>query len=247
MRRVTYLIDDKKGLSKTVDGERLKSVKGFKVYYTLEKNESGIYYFLEDMNGNKIDINNLSGYQRIYTRECFDCFTNKREISNEYKDFIEILDVPREIKYSENRRYLIFKEYAKQNNIPDTTLEYIHFIDKFSNEYEMIHKKFVLNNQADFDEFLENKILENNYEKEKKAEFNMKETNFYKFFREELDRIIESYSEPSEYNLDKLTDTDLDKITEELLNDDYFNKIIDDYLQETLETHANTQVEEESL
>lgn len=246
MKRVTYLIDDKKGLSKTVDEERLKSVSGFKVYYTLEENESGIYHFLEDMNGNKININDLTGYQKIYTRECLNRFKNNEEITNEYKDFIEVLDVPREIKISENRRYLLFKEYSKNNNIPDTNLNYIKFIDKFSNEYEIIHKKKMLSNQDDFDKFLESKILKNNHEKDKE-EYDIKDTNFYKFFREELDRIIESYSEPSEYNLDKLTDEDLDKITEELLNDDYFNKVIDDYLQETLETHANTQVEEETL
>lgn len=246
MRRVTYLIDDKKGFSKTIDEERLKSIEGFKVYYTLEEKENEIYYCLEDIDGNKLSINDLNGYQNMYLYECMDCFRRNGEITNEYKDFIEILDVPREMKYLPNERYLMFKEYAKQNNIPDTTCEYMYFINKFASEYEITHQKSVLDNQSEFDKFLESKIVKNNHEKDK-LKFDIKDTNFYKFFREELDRIIESYSEPGEYNLDKLTDKDLDIITEELLNDDYFNKIIDDYLQEALETHANTQVEEESL
>ena len=50
MRRVTYLIDDKKGFSKTIDEERLKSIEGFKVYYTLEEKENEIYYCLVIVN-----------------------------------------------------------------------------------------------------------------------------------------------------------------------------------------------------
>ena len=246
MRRVTYLIDDKKGFSKNIDEERLETIEGFKVYYTLEEKGNDIHYCLEDMNGNKLNINDLNGYQNMYLYECMDCFRRNGKITDKYKDFIEILAEPREMKYSQNERYLIFKEYAKQNNIPDTTYEYMYFVSKFASEYELTYGESVLSNQANFDKFLESKILKNNHEKDKE-EFDIKDTNFYKFFREELDRIIESYSEPSEYNLDKLTDEDLDKITEELLNDDYFNKVIDDYLQETLETHANTQVEEETL
>ena len=46
MRRVTYLIDDKKGFSKNIDEERLNSIEGFKVYYTLEQNLSTGEWYL---------------------------------------------------------------------------------------------------------------------------------------------------------------------------------------------------------
>lgn len=244
MKKVTYLIDDKKGFSKSLNANDVSAIKGFRVYYTLEENDNGTFYALEDDLGNKMNFNKLNGYQKMYLNECYHCFRNNKTISDKFKDFIEVLDEPRNIDFSYNKRYLIFKEYAKQNNIIDSSLEYIKFIDKYKAEFELTHDKFVLSSQEEFDKFLMDKLA---IKKLNKEEFNIKNTNFYKFIREELDRIIESYSNPAEYNLDKLTESDLDKITEDLLNDDYFNKIIDDNLQETLQYYANANTEEESL
>jgi len=102
----------------------------------------------------------------------------------------------------------------------------------------------VLSNQEEFDKFLMDKLAIKNLNN---VEFNIKNTNFYKYIREELARIIESYSNPAEYNLDNINENLLDIMTEDLINDDYFNKIIDDYLQETVQFYANTNTEEESL
>lgn len=244
MKKVTYLIDDKKGFSKSLNTNDVSAIKGFRAYYTLEENYNGLFYALEDDLGNKMNLNKLDGYQKMYIHECYKCFTNNQPISKKFKDFIEVLEEPRSIEFAYNKRYLIFKEYAKQNNVIDSSLEYIKFIDKFKTEFELTQNKFVLSNQEEFDKFLMDKLAIKDLKKE---EFNIKNTYFYKFFREELDRIIESYSNSEEYNLDKLTENDLDKITEDLLNDDYFNKIIDDHLQETLQFYANTNTEEESL
>lgn len=244
MKKVTYLIDDKKGFAKTLKQEDLRAMNGFRVYYTLEENHNGLFYALEDELGHKMNLDNLDGYEKMYINECFKCFTNNQPISKKYKDFIEVLDKPRNIEFSYNKRYLIFKEYAKQNNIIDSSLEYIKFIDKYKTEFELTHDKFVLSNQEEFDKFLMDKLAIKNLNN---VEFNIKNTNFYKFIREELDRIIESYSNPAEYNLDNIDENLLDIMTEDLISDDYFNKIIDDYLQETVQFYANTNTEEESL
>lgn len=244
MKKVTYLIDDKKGFSKSLNANDVSAIKGFRVYYTLEENCNGLFYALEDDLGNKMNLNKLDGYQKMYIHECYKCFTNNQPISKTFEDFIDVLDEPRNIDFSYNKRYLIFREYAKQNNIIDSSLEYIKFIDKYKAEFELTHDKFVLSNQEEFDKFLMDKLAIKNLNKE---ELNIKNTNFYKFIREELDRIIESYSNPAEYNLDNIDENILDIMTEDLLNDDYFNKIIDDYLQETLQFYANTNTEEESL
>lgn len=98
MKRISYLINDRLGFEKHMEEEQLKQIKGFSAYYTLEENEKGILYCLEDLNGNKLNINSLNGYEKMYMDECFDCFCKDKEISENYKDFIKILDNPREIK-----------------------------------------------------------------------------------------------------------------------------------------------------
>ena len=76
--------------------------------------------------------------------------------------------------------------------------------------------------------------------------FDLKETLFYKYFKEQLEMIIASYDNPEEYGFDKITDKDLYKIVDDLLEDNYFNGIINNYLQQSLEEyieHPNSQNE----
>lgn len=77
---------------------------------------------------------------------------------------------------------------------------------------------------------------EKEYVKEK--EFNLKETNFYKYFHQELQNMVESQSSSKEYNLNKLTEEDVDEITEKLLDDDYFNQNVNEYLMTKLQEKA---------
>ncbi len=42
----------------------------------------------------------------------------------------------------------------------NTPLEYMKYIDNFSNEFERTTKKSVLSNQNEFDDFLKNKLLQ---------------------------------------------------------------------------------------
>lgn len=241
MRRTTYLIDDVKGFMKNINSDELKSIQGFKVYYTLEENKNGVYYYLEDMNNNKLNLNDLNGYQKQFIQECYNNFISNESISKEFKEFICKLEEPRELKKDLNKRYELFKDYARINKIQESTFEYIKFIDKFSDEFERNFNKKIENNQDEFDKYLNIKIQD---VREKNV---IKETNSFKFFREELERTVESYSNPEEYGLNNLTDDDLDKIAFGLINDDCFNKIIDDYLQENLQFYADMNLEEESL
>lgn len=145
MRRITYLIDDKTGFEELLKKEKLSmkenqeildNIKGFSAYYTLEDDKSGMRYCLEDLKGNRININNLNGYENMYLNECFNCFMKKTEISEKYKNFIKILDKPREIKKYHNVRDEIFKYYAKKNNMKGTTTEYMNFVDNKYNNRE---------------------------------------------------------------------------------------------------------------
>ena len=99
MKRTTFLIDNYKGFSKMVKNKKtLDSLEHFKVYYTLDKDEYGILNLLEDMDGNVLNINDVRGCDWVYLHECMEAYRSNRGISDEYKDFIEILDVPRERK-----------------------------------------------------------------------------------------------------------------------------------------------------
>ena len=144
MRRITYLIDDKMGFEKMLKNEKQKlskekeqkildDIKGFSVYYTLEENQGDMRYCLEDLKGKRLNINNLNGYEKKYLDECFDCFTKKRKISEEYKVFIKILKEPREMKAGHNVRYEIFQNYTKKNNMKGTMVEYMGFVNKYNN------------------------------------------------------------------------------------------------------------------
>lgn len=169
MRITTYLIDDIKGLKKEVPEDALKGIEGFKVYYTL-KEDNDITYNLEDINGNKLNISNLNGYEMMYLRECYDSFVKKRDISDKYKNYITILDTPREIETSENERYKLFKEYAKMNQIQESNFNYICFIDKYSNEYEKKYNESSKSNPDKFDAYLEKIVLGQNNENEEEDE-----------------------------------------------------------------------------
>lgn len=171
MKRTTYLINDKAGFKKNINRvskklskeekqKILDSIIEFSAYYTLEENDKkDILYYLEDLQGNKIDINSLNGYENMYINECLNCFMENRKISDKYKDFIKILNQPREIKHNDNIRYKLFEEYAKKNNIEDNIREYIKFIDKFSDEFESTYNKNVLMNQDEFNAFIKQKIF----------------------------------------------------------------------------------------
>lgn len=171
MRRTTYLINDKAGFKKNINRvskklskeekqKILDSIIEFSAYYTLEENDKkDISYCLENLQGNKIDINSLNGYENMYINECLDCFIKNREISEKYKDFIKVLDQPREIKHNDNIRYKLFEEYAKKNNIKDNMIEYMSFIDKFSYEFESTYNKTVISHQDEFDDFIKQKIF----------------------------------------------------------------------------------------
>ena len=97
MREMTFIIDDKKGFEK--HGHQLTG-KIFQVKYTLKKDEKGICYELYDFNGNQLNIIDLSGYEKMYTDECFSAFMQDREITEEFKDFIEI-ESPKETNLNE--------------------------------------------------------------------------------------------------------------------------------------------------
>lgn len=81
--------------------------------------------------------------------------------------------------------------------------------------------------------------------------FILQDTNFYKYFKEQLEMIKDSYENPSEYNLDKLDNKDIDKIVDNLLEDNYFNQTINSMLQDELENYASKinkqQSEEEEI
>ncbi len=116
MRTTTYLINDIKGFKGKIPENAIKNLEGFQVYYTLQEN-NGLAYYLEDLNGNKININDLNGYKKMFLDECFDSFIKKREISDKYKEYITILNEPREIKQEINERYKIFMQYAEKHSI----------------------------------------------------------------------------------------------------------------------------------
>ena len=100
MRTITYLINDIEGLKKENPEYALKEIEGFKAYYTLKEDNDGTTYSLEDLKGNKLNINYLNQYQKMFINECYDSFIKKREISSKYKNYITILDTPREINKS---------------------------------------------------------------------------------------------------------------------------------------------------
>ncbi len=90
MREITYIINDEEYLKENLKKEDLENKYFFKVKYTLKEDESGMSYKLTDFDNNLLNINDLTGYQRIFTNECIEAFIKHKEISDEYKDFIKV-------------------------------------------------------------------------------------------------------------------------------------------------------------
>lgn len=83
MRKVTYIIDDLeyfRELYKGVDNleEILKAVTPFRCEYTLIGDEYERKYLLLDAEGNKLNINDLNGYQKgVVLTDCQRHFQRK--------------------------------------------------------------------------------------------------------------------------------------------------------------------------
>lgn len=93
MRKVIFKIDDKEYFRRELEKENvpndikeeiLNSVKGFKSIYTLYGNEKQVdRYELTDYDGNKININDLNGYEKgVVLNDCYAYFTGEKYHSN---------------------------------------------------------------------------------------------------------------------------------------------------------------------
>lgn len=93
MRKVIFKIDDKEYFRRELEKENvpndikeeiLNSVKGFKSIYTLYGNEKQVdRYELTDQDGNKININDLNGYEKgVVLNDCYAYFTGGKYHSN---------------------------------------------------------------------------------------------------------------------------------------------------------------------
>ncbi len=150
MRKVTYIIDDEKGFNKILNGKKYDVKDPLKLIYTLTQEGSDIRFTLTDFNGNPININSLNGYQSMYTNECLDAFRKDTEISEKYKDFIEI------------KENIIIKEYDVE--VKEILSKVVHI--KTENIDEAINKA---------ESMYDNSEIELNYEDLHEREF----TNLY--------------------------------------------------------------------
>lgn len=93
MRKVIFKIDDKEYFRRELEKENvpndikeeiLNSVKGFKSIYTLYGNKKQVdRYELTDYDGNKININDLNGYERgVVLNDCYAYFVGRKYHSN---------------------------------------------------------------------------------------------------------------------------------------------------------------------
>lgn len=93
MRKVIFKIDDKEYFRRELEKENvpndikeeiLNSVNGFKSIYTLYGNEKQVdRYELTDQDGNKININDLNGYEKgVVLNDCYAYFTGGKYHSN---------------------------------------------------------------------------------------------------------------------------------------------------------------------
>ena len=90
MKKITFLIDDEKGFKDV----HFEPDHPFKVKYTLTEDSKGsLTYELKDMNANSVNINDLDGYQKRYTNECFRVFSTESELKDEFKDFINPIEM----------------------------------------------------------------------------------------------------------------------------------------------------------
>jgi len=93
MRKVIFKIDDKEYFRRELEKENvpndikeeiLNSVKGFKSIYTLYGNEKQVdRYELTDQDGNKININDLNGYEKgVVLNDCYAYFVGGKYCFN---------------------------------------------------------------------------------------------------------------------------------------------------------------------
>ena len=169
MKRVTYFIND--------ESIRNENNPPFSIYYTLNEENGNITYSIEDKNGNDININDLNGYEKHYTHICFESFTKNTKIPRQYENLIKILEKPRIIIPKINMRYELFKDYAKENNIPINNYEYINFIDKMLLKYQEIYKEPIILDQNKFDELIKCEVLSQFVKNDFKERINETENN----------------------------------------------------------------------
>jgi hypothetical protein len=82
MRKVTFVIDDMASMGELYKDdsteELTKDKKSFKVIYSLIGNEDAHRYELHNMNGNKLNVNDLNSYQRsCIINDCYKYFSGK--------------------------------------------------------------------------------------------------------------------------------------------------------------------------
>lgn len=82
MRKVTFIIDDMASMRELykddLTEEFAKNQESFKVIYSLIGNKNPDRYELHDMKGNKLNVNDLNGYQRsCIINDCYKYFCGK--------------------------------------------------------------------------------------------------------------------------------------------------------------------------
>lgn len=93
MRKVIFKIDDKEYFRRDLKRQNctesqiediLKELKNFKAIYTLYGNEKQVdRYELTDQDGNKININDLNGYEKgVVLNDCYAYFVGGKYHSN---------------------------------------------------------------------------------------------------------------------------------------------------------------------
>ena len=105
MRKVIFKIDDKEYFRKYFERQNcteeqiekiLKGIKNFKAIYTLYGEEKQVdRYELTDYDGNKIDINDLNGYEKgVVLNDCYAYFVGGKYHSNASQPYgvVEIVE-----------------------------------------------------------------------------------------------------------------------------------------------------------
>lgn len=144
MRKVTYIIDDEKGFNKILNGKKHDVKDYLKLIYTLTQDGSDIRFTLTDFNENPVNINSLNGYQSMFTNECFNAFTKDTEISEEYKDFIEIKENVIIKEYDVEVKEILSKIVSIRTENIDEALdkaETMYYNGEIELNYEDLHER----------------------------------------------------------------------------------------------------------
>lgn len=155
---VTYKIDDTR-----ITDEKSKA---FKVFYTLERKDGNISYYLENLEGQVLEINRINGYESMLLNICFSNFCNNCEIPKDYEEFINIEEKPRDIKQNKNIRYELYKDLCYSRDTTPSNLGYIFTINKWSDDFEKGMLKSAISDSDRFDDFIEYKVLSEIAQKE---------------------------------------------------------------------------------